>query len=431
MKPSDTCPRARWSCSAFPRSWRACRLRSSTTAPGPISAGFPRMHPSSPMAISRRAASNGWASCGSPRSRSTTPFQLVASSSTMDGRGSRTRPTPARPPPSGRRPGPAPCWAPSSSNARSPTGWTSSPRWPGTSRPAGSSGSWTSCLPTSLSGSSTSRRLSSKKRRRNSRASTAPPASSCWSRARPTRCDAVPCLLALDQGTTSSRAIVFTDSGAIAGLAQQEVTQFFPGPGLVEHDPEEIWESQLATARRAMAEARVRVEDIGAVGIANQRETVVLWERATGRPLHRAIVWQDRRTADHLADLREAGHEATVRERTGLLLDPYFSASKIAWLLDHVPHARARAAAGELAAGTIDAWLVNRLTAGARHLTDVTNASRTLLFDIHRGRWDPALLDLFHIPPEVLPEVCPSSGPIAETDRALFGRPLPIAGVAG
>jgi len=241
----------------------------------------------------------------------------------------------------------------------------------------------------------------------------------------------VPCLLALDQGTTSSRAIVFTDTGAIAGLAQQELTQFFPGPGLVEHDPEEIWTTQLVTARRAMAEACIDAGDIAAIGIANQRETVVLWERATGRPLHRAIVWQDRRTADFLAGLRQAGHDAAVRERTGLLLDPYFSASKIAWLLDSIPGARARAEAGELAAGTIDAWLVNRLTAGERHITDSSNASRTLLFDIRRGQWDPALLDLFRIPQALLPEVVSSSGVVGETDRALFGRPLPVAGIAG
>jgi glycerol kinase len=241
----------------------------------------------------------------------------------------------------------------------------------------------------------------------------------------------MPHLLALDQGTTSSRAIVFTERGTIAGAAQQELTQFFPGPGLVEHDPEEIWTSQLATARRALAEAGVGPGEIAAVGITNQRETVVLWERASGRPLHRAIVWQDRRTADDLARLRQAGHEPWVRERTGLLLDPYFAGSKIAWLLDHVPEARARAEAGELAVGTVDAWLLHRLTGGAVHATDVSNASRTLLFDIRRSAWDPALLDLFRVPRPLLPEICPSSGVVAETDPGIMGKSLPIAGVAG
>ena len=241
----------------------------------------------------------------------------------------------------------------------------------------------------------------------------------------------MPHILALDQGTTSSRAIVFTETGAIAGVAQQELTTFFPSPGLVEHDPDEIWTTQLATARRAMAEARIRAEDVAAVGITNQRETVVLWERASGRPLHRAIVWQDRRTVDFLAGLRHAGHEASVRERTGLLLDPYFSGSKITWLLDHVPGARARAEAGELAVGTVDSWLVSRLTGGAAHITDVSNASRTLLFDIQRGEWDQALLELFRVPRALLPEVRASSGVVAETDRAIFGRSLPLAGIAG
>ncbi len=241
----------------------------------------------------------------------------------------------------------------------------------------------------------------------------------------------MPHILALDQGTTSSRAIVFTDTGTIAGAAQQELTQFFPSPGHVEHDPEEIWTSQLATARRALAEARVSPDDVAAVGITNQRETVVLWERASGRPLHRAIVWQDRRTVNELEGLRRAGHEPSVRARTGLLLDPYFAGSKITWLLDHVPEARARAEAGDLAVGTIDAWLVNRLTGGALHVTDVSNASRTLLFDIRRGAWDATLLDLFRVPPALLPEIRPSSGVVGETDRTILGRPLPIAGIAG
>jgi glycerol kinase len=241
----------------------------------------------------------------------------------------------------------------------------------------------------------------------------------------------MPHILALDQGTTSSRAIVVTETGTIAGTAQQELTQFFPSPGHVEHDPEEIWTSQLATAHRALAAARVSPDDVAAVGITNQRETVVLWERASGRPLHRAIVWQDRRTVNELEGLRRSGHEPSVRARTGLLLDPYFAGSKITWLLDHVPEARARAEAGDLAVGTIDAWLVNRLTGGALHATDVSNASRTLLFDIRRGAWDAALLDLFRVPWALLPEIRPSSGVVGETDRVILGRPLPIAGIAG
>src|SRR5262245_29675406 len=241
----------------------------------------------------------------------------------------------------------------------------------------------------------------------------------------------MPHILALDQGTTSSRAIVFTERGHIAGAAQQELPQFFPGPGFVEHDPEQIWATQLATARQALAAAHIGPADVAAVGITNQRETVVLWERASGRPVHRAIVWQDRRTADALDDLRRAGHEPAVRERTGLLLDPYFSASKIAWLLDRVPHARARAEAGELAVGTVDAWLLNRMTAGSLHATDPSNASRTLLYDIRRGEWDQSLLDVFRVPRGLLPEVRTSSGVVAETDPALFGRALPVAGIAG
>ncbi|MGH7333633.1 MAG: glycerol kinase GlpK [Candidatus Rokuibacteriota bacterium] len=241
----------------------------------------------------------------------------------------------------------------------------------------------------------------------------------------------MPHLLALDQGTTSSRAIVFTEEGAVAAMAQQELTQFYPGPGLVEHDPDEIWSTQLATAREAMREAGVGPADIGAIGVTNQRETVVMWERRSGRPIHHAIVWQDRRTAGLLEGLRRAGHEPLIRERTGLVLDPYFSGSKITWLLDHVPGARARAEQGELAVGTVDTWLINRLSGGAVHVTDVSNASRTLLCDIRRGLWDDALLELFRVPRALLPEVCPSSGVVAETERTLFGRSLPVAGVAG
>jgi glycerol kinase len=238
-------------------------------------------------------------------------------------------------------------------------------------------------------------------------------------------------VLALDQGTSSSRALVLDEAGQVAGSAQQEFEQLFPRPGWVEHSPEAIWDSQLATAHQAVARAGLSPADIGAVGITNQRETVVVWDRRTGQPIHNAIVWQDRRTAPMLADLRRAGHEPMVRDRTGLLLDPYFSASKLRWLLDHVPGARERARAGELAAGTIDSWLVHKLTDGRRHVTDVSNASRTLLMNLHTGAWDGELLRLFDVPREILPEIVPSSAVVAETAGPILGRALPIAGIAG
>ena len=241
----------------------------------------------------------------------------------------------------------------------------------------------------------------------------------------------MPYLLALDHGTTSSRAIVFTEEGAVAAMAQRELSQFYPSPGLVEHDPDEIWSTQLDTARQAMREAGLGAADIAAIGLTNQRETVVMWERRSGRPIHRAIVWQDRRTASLLEDMRRAGYEPLIRERTGLVLDPYFSGSKITWLLDHVPDARARAERGELAVGTVDTWLINRLSAGAVHVTDVSNASRTMLCDIRRACWDDTLLELFKVPGGLLPEIRPSSGVVAETDPALLGRSIPVAGVAG
>ncbi|MFH1570750.1 MAG: glycerol kinase GlpK [Gemmatimonadota bacterium] len=239
------------------------------------------------------------------------------------------------------------------------------------------------------------------------------------------------CVLALDQGTTSSRAILYDAGGAALAVAQQEFGQHFPQPGWVEHDPEQLWQSQLDTARQALAAAGRPPGEVAAVGLANQRETAVVWERSSGRPVHRAIVWQDRRTAPRLAALRAAGCEAWVTARTGLLLDPYFSATKIAWILDHVPGARQRAGRGELAAGTVDAWLLWRLTGGRLHRTDLTNASRTLLCDLATGAWDPELLELFQVPAEVLPDICPSSGVVGETDTALFGKALPVAGVAG
>lgn len=238
-------------------------------------------------------------------------------------------------------------------------------------------------------------------------------------------------VLALDQGTTSSRAIVFDAVGKIRGLAQRELPQFFPKAGWVEHDPQDIWTDQLAVAQAAIADAGLTAADIVAIGITNQRETALLWERAGGRPLHRAIVWQDRRTGDRCAQLKADGHEEAVRARTGLVLDPYFSATKLEWLLDHVPQARERAERGELAFGTVDSWLVWNLTGGQVHATDITNASRTLLCDIHRGDWDESLLRLFRVPRSVLPRIVRSSGVIAETDTGLFGRPIPIAGIAG
>jgi glycerol kinase len=238
-------------------------------------------------------------------------------------------------------------------------------------------------------------------------------------------------VLALDQGTTSSRALLFDGSGALVSLAQKEFTQFFPRPGWVEHDPLEIWESQLAVAREALERAGLRAADVAAIGIANQRETVVVWERSTGRPVGPAIVWQDRRTADLCERLKRAGKEDLFRERTGLLLDPYFSGTKLAWILEQVPGARADAEAGRLAFGTVDSWLLWCLTGGALHATDVTNASRTLLWDIRRGAWDEELLAVFGIPHALLPEVRSSSEVYGET--ALLGGAIsiPLAGVAG
>jgi len=241
----------------------------------------------------------------------------------------------------------------------------------------------------------------------------------------------VPFVLALDQGTTSSRAIVFDESGTVRSMAQAEFRQIFPQPGWVEHDPEEIWRTELAVAREALANARLAAREVAAIGITNQRETTVLWDRATGAPLANAIVWQDRRTADECARLKREGHAARVAAKTGLVLDPYFSATKLAWLLDRVPGARARAERGELAFGTIDAWLVWKLTGGRLHVTDPTNASRTLLYDIGTGAWDDELLALFRVPRAVLPEVRPSSGVLGAAAPLHFDAAIPIAGVAG
>ena len=242
-------------------------------------------------------------------------------------------------------------------------------------------------------------------------------------------------ILALDQGTTSSRAILFNHSGAIVSVAQQEFQQIYPNPGWVEHDPLEILSSQQAVAVECLVRAGVESHEVAALGITNQRETVVIWERATGRPIHNAIVWQDRRTAAHCAELKEAGHEADVRARTGLVLDPYFSATKAAWILDHVPGARARAEAGELAMGTIDTWLIWNLTNGgdgsAVHVTDQTNASRTLLYNIVKGAWDEDLLKLFRIPAAILPEVKWSSEVVGKVNTTHGLGGIPIAGIAG
>ncbi|HEX4388715.1 MAG TPA: glycerol kinase GlpK [Steroidobacteraceae bacterium] len=240
-----------------------------------------------------------------------------------------------------------------------------------------------------------------------------------------------PHLLAIDQGTTSTRAILFDAHGRARCVARRELAQHYPGPGWVEHDPEDIWRGVCECVREALARAALPPEDVAALGITNQRETSLLWERASGRPIHRAIVWQDRRTAEACARLKAEGAEDLVRRRTGLLIDPYFSATKIAWLLDAVPGARERAEAGELAFGTVDSFLIWRLTGGAVHATDVTNASRTLLFDIHRGEWDEELLRLMRVPPALLPEVRDCNASYGASETGLFGRPLPINGVAG
>jgi len=238
-------------------------------------------------------------------------------------------------------------------------------------------------------------------------------------------------ILAIDQGTTSSRAIVFRADMTIAAIAQEELPQYYPAPGWVEHDPEDIWRTVLSTARAALAEVGLTARDIAGIGITNQRETTVIWERATGRPIHRAIVWQDRRTADICQRLKEAGHEPHISSATGLLLDPYFSGTKIGWLLDHVPGARERAERGELAFGTIDSFLLWRLTAGASHETDATNAGRTLLFDIHRNAWDPGLCEIFGVPMNVLPDVHDCAADFGRTVPEHFGGPIPILGIAG
>ncbi|GAB5521094.1 MAG: glycerol kinase GlpK [Rhodothermales bacterium] len=241
----------------------------------------------------------------------------------------------------------------------------------------------------------------------------------------------MPYILAIDQGTTSSRAILFDHDGRICGVAQREFTQHFPKPGWVEHDANEIWTTQLGVMREVLAANEVDASDIAAIGITNQRETTVVWDRATGEPIHHAIVWQDRRTASVCDRLRAEGHAGAIQQKTGLIIDAYFSGTKAAWILDHVDGARERAANGELAFGTIDSWLVWKLTNGAVHVTDATNASRTLLCDIHTCDWDDDLLDLIDVPRSVLPEVRSSSEVYGRTADGLFDAGIPIAGIAG
>ena len=238
-------------------------------------------------------------------------------------------------------------------------------------------------------------------------------------------------VLALDQGTTSSRAIVFARDGSIRALAQQEYTQHYPQPGWVEHDANDIWQTQLAVARAVLRDSGIAASQIAAVGLTNQRETTVLWDRASGEALHRAIVWQDRRTAGLCDSMARAGHAELFGQRTGLVLDAYFSGTKLKWLLDHIPGARARAERGELAFGTIDSWLAWKLSGGRVHVTDPSNASRTLLYDIRRLRWDDELLALLDVPPAVLPRVVDSSGVVGLLASDLLGAPIPLAGIAG
>ncbi len=238
-------------------------------------------------------------------------------------------------------------------------------------------------------------------------------------------------LLALDQGTSSSRSIVFDAQGHIKAQAQQELTQIYPQPGWVEHDPQEIWRTQLATAREALARAGIQARDVRALGITNQRETSIVWNRRTGLPIHHAIVWQDRRAEPTCVDLRERGLAQAIQEKTGLLVDAYFSGTKLKWILDHVAGARQQAENGELAFGTVDSWLIWRLTGGTVHATDVSNASRTMLFNVHSNQWDPELLQALDIPANMLPCVKPSSAIYGAVTPDLLGHAIPIGGVAG
>ena len=241
----------------------------------------------------------------------------------------------------------------------------------------------------------------------------------------------MPYILALDQGTTSSRAIVFDQQGAIVAVAQREFEQIFPQPGWVEHNPEEIWSSQISVAIEALSRAQARPRDVAAIGITNQRETAIVWNRETGKPIHNAIVWQDRRTADYCGQLRAQGQEKLIQNKTGLLIDSYFSGTKIAWILDHVEGAHKLAEAGKLAFGTVDSWLVWNLTSGRLHITDISNASRTMLFNIHTCRWDDELLKLLNVPASMMPAVRSSSEVYSEVTTTLGLGSVPIAGIAG
>jgi glycerol kinase len=238
-------------------------------------------------------------------------------------------------------------------------------------------------------------------------------------------------LLALDQGTSSSRSIVFDREGRVVTMAQREFRQIYPQPGWVEHDPRDLWQTQLETAREALKQAKLRADQIAAVGITNQRETTLVWNRQTGEPVHNAIVWQDRRAENTCAALRDAGHADTVLQKTGLRIDAYFSGTKLKWILDHVPGARAQAERGELAFGTVDSWLIWQLTGGERHVTDVSNASRTMLFNVHTREWDDELLALLEIPRRLMPEALPSSAAFGRMKPQWLGAPLEIGGVAG
>jgi glycerol kinase len=238
-------------------------------------------------------------------------------------------------------------------------------------------------------------------------------------------------ILALDQGTTSSRAILFDHDGNIVATAQQEFTQYYPQPGWVEHDANEIWGSQLSVAQQVLQAQQVQAQDVAAVGITNQRETTIVWDRATGEPIHPAIVWQDRRTSQFCDELKAEGFDQTILQQTGLVTDAYFSGTKLKWILDHVEGARARAERGELAFGTVDCFLAWRLSGGQLHLTDVSNACRTMLFDIHRAEWSSDILERLNIPPQVLPQVMPSSMVYGETASEWFGGRIPLAGIAG
>jgi glycerol kinase len=238
-------------------------------------------------------------------------------------------------------------------------------------------------------------------------------------------------LLALDQGTSSSRSIVFDAQGRIVAMAQEELTQFYPQPGWVEHDPLEIWRTQLATAREVLVKAGISAQQVHAIGITNQRETTVVWNRKTGQPIHKAIVWQDRRAEPACVALRARGMAEPIRQKTGLLVDAYFSGTKLQWILDNVPDARAQAAHGELAFGTVDSWLLWQLTHGRVHATDVSNAARTMLFNVHSNTWDPELMQALNIPEGLMPQVLPSAAHFGEIEPGLLGHSIPVGGMAG